>query len=77
MIKATNGRVGYTQHALFVWNTVQAISRMSAQMFQEFISGEYPTEEEGLAQKRMWCKKYFQAKILIVSKQLDQMLISL
>ena len=50
---------------------------MRAQIFREFVSGEYPTEEEGLAQKHMWCQKYFQAKILIVSKQLDQMLISL
>ena len=63
-------------HALSVWNTVHVISRMSAQIFQEFVSGEYPTEED-LAQKHIWCQKYFQAKILIVSKQLDHMLISL
>lgn len=50
------------------------ISRTSAQISQEFVSGECPTAEVNLDQNRMSCQKYFQAKIQIVSKQLDQML---
>ena len=50
---------------------------MSAQKFQEFVSGEYPSGEANLAQKHMSYLRYFQAKNLIVSKQLDQKLTQL